>query len=260
MLLFHFGIDIKYDFKEMGFLYGEEAFGPSPELRLLKDIRPSLRDPDCEGPDIVYSIAMDVGQKIDRDDLIRRNLLYGAVIYNRGRLGQEPIRSQGHIHKVSESCGCSTPEVYEIHSGRAVIYMQERAEDDPGRCFAVTAEPGQVVVVPPGWAHMTVSADPAQPLAFGAWCVRDYGFEYGGTRAHGGLAWFPRLAEDNSIAWEHNPRYQNSPLREKSPRRYGDLGLDHSDPIYRLYQQDRDRFRFVTEPESVRGVWVDFIP
>ena len=38
--------------------------------------------------------------------------------------------------------------------------MQERAADDPGRCYAIEAGPGEVVVVPPGWAHATVSVDP----------------------------------------------------------------------------------------------------
>ena len=99
---------------------------------------------------------------------------------------------------VSASCGMSTPEVYEIWAGKAVIYMQEHDGDDPGRCFAVEALPGQVVIVPPGWAHATISADPEQPLTFGAWCVRDFGFDYRGVRAHGGLAFFPLLKEDGS--------------------------------------------------------------
>ena len=111
---------------------------------------------------------MDVGKTEHWPVLKNLHLLYGAVTYAAGRLGKEPVRSQGHIHKVSRHSGWSTPEVYEIWSGKAIIYMQETAQDQPGRCFAITAEPGDVVIVPPYWAHATISADPEQPLSFGA--------------------------------------------------------------------------------------------
>ena len=45
--------------------------------------------------------------------------------------------------------------------------MQEYAEDQPGRCYAVHAFPGDVVIVPPYWVHATISANPRLPLTFG---------------------------------------------------------------------------------------------
>ena len=32
-------------------------------------------------------------------------------------------------------------------------------------------------------------------MSFGAWCDRQYGFDYRGVRAHRGLAWFPTFNE-----------------------------------------------------------------
>ena len=237
----------------MGFAYGPGVFGPEVENR-------SLRNPDCSGPDPVYAIAMDVGREEDRPAMLARNLLFGVVTYARGRLGEEPVRSQGHVHAVSPSCGASTPEVYEIWSGRAVILMQEHDADDPGRCFAVSAEPGQVVVVPPGWAHATISADPEQPLTFGAWCVRDFGFDYRGVRGHGGLAWFPLLNEDGSLRWLHNDAYRPAPLTCKPPEGYAQLGIAPDEPIYTQFAQDPDRFLFVSRPERMAEAWKNFLP
>lgn len=174
---------------DLGFRYGPGVFGPGVERRTLDAIRPSLRDPAANGPPVVYGIAMDVGRIEDRAELAARMLLFGAVTYAAGRIGEEPVRSQGHVHKVSEHSGWSPLEVYEIWTGRAVVYMQEFAADNPGRCFAVAGGPGAVIVVPPGWAHATISADPTQPLTFGAWCDREYGFEYNEVRARHGLAW-----------------------------------------------------------------------
>lgn len=66
------GFDIQASNDPLGWNYGPGTFGPPPERRELDAIRASLRDPGCDGPDIVYAIAMDVGREEDRDDLIRR--------------------------------------------------------------------------------------------------------------------------------------------------------------------------------------------
>ena len=59
---FNPGFDIQPTTNPMGFRYGKTTFGPEVENRSLDSIRKSLLDPDCEGPDPVYSIAMDVGK------------------------------------------------------------------------------------------------------------------------------------------------------------------------------------------------------
>ena len=257
---FNPGFDIQPTTNPMGFHYGQTVFGPQVENRSLDSIRKSLRDPDCKGPDPVYSIAMDVGKTVHRPLLTNIHLLYGAVTYAAGSLGNEPVRSQGHIHKVSPLSGWSTPEVYEIWSGKAIIYMQENAEDQPGRCFAIVAGPGEVVIVPPFWAHATISADAEQPLTFGAWCDREYGFEYDGVRAHKGLAWFPLIAGNGSIEWQKNLNYAESNLIVKTPEPYTQLGLEKGKSIYAQFEEDHHRFDFVPFPDLVKEVWENFVP
>ncbi len=187
----NYGLDMTITRQPLGFCYGEDVTGPMPEIRTLDQIRPSLRNPDCEGPEQVYAIAMDVARLADRQELEKRMLLFGVVTYAAGTLGDEPVRSQGHVHRISQHSGWSPPELYEIWQGKAIIYMQEYVDDDPGRCFAVLAGPGEKVLVPPGWGHATISASPNEPLTFGAWCDREYGFEYEAVRARKGLAWYP---------------------------------------------------------------------
>ena len=258
--MFYPGFDIHYDYKNMTFIYGDGTFGPEPEKRLLAAIRMSLADPDCQGPEIVYGIAMDVGRNEDLSDLKSRNLLYGAVIYSAGTLGSEPVRSQGHVHAISKSCGMSTPEIYEIWSGKGIVYMQEQALDNPGRCFAVEGDPGDVIIVPPGWAHATISADSRQPLVFGAWCVRDYGFDYADVRAHKGLAFFPILTSSGKIEWKPNPAYEESQLILKKPSDYSALNIQKGIPIYKQYIENRERFNYVSQPDQASMVWDGFIP
>ena len=98
---FYPGFDIQPTTQPMGFKYGSNVFGPEVENRTLDSIRKSLRNPECEGPDPVYSIAMDVGKTEHLQLLEKLHLLFGTVTYAAGRLGDEPVRSQGHIHKNS---------------------------------------------------------------------------------------------------------------------------------------------------------------
>ncbi len=257
---FYPGFDIKYSTEKMNYIYDENTFGPEVEKRYIDKIRPSLMEPDCDGPEIVYAIAMDVGRKEDIEDLKSRNLLYGTVIYAKGKLGKEPIRSQGHKHAVSKSCNYSTPEVYEIWEGKAYIYMQETAEDNPGRCFAVEGNPGDVIIVPPGWAHATISADPSNPLVFGAWCVRDFGFDYDDVRAHAGLTFFPTTNDDGSMTWNKNPNYNDCEIILKKPRIYTEFGIEEGVSIYEQYVKDNAKFDFVKDPMTVKKLWENFIP
>lgn len=150
--------------------------------------------------------------------------MFGVVTYAAGRLGKEPVRSQGHVHRISSHSGWSPPELYEIWRGWAVILMQEYAADDPGRVYAVEAGPGEKVLAPPGWAHATMSADSRRPLTFCALCDREFGFDYEQLRRRRGLAWYPLLTEDKDLAWEANAVYRCSALERKAPRACEDFG------------------------------------
>lgn len=253
-------LGVRADHHQLTFTYESGVFGPKPEFRRLDDIRRSLRDPQCDGPDPVYSIVMDVGREEDRLELKRRMLLFGVVAYARGRLGDEPVRSQGHIHAIAPHCGWSTPELFEIWEGHAVVYAQQFATDDPGKCVAVAAGPGEQVVVPPGWAHCVINANPQRRMVFGAWCDRQYGFVYDQVRAHHGLAWFPVLAENGEIQWEANPHYQLSMLLKKNSRPYPELGLNPRLPIYEQFVQNPDSVQWVSEPKMAERLWTDFEP
>jgi glucose-6-phosphate isomerase len=254
------GLDVEIDAATMEFSYGAGVSGPEPEFRTLDAIRPSLLDPNCSGPSPVYSIAMDVRRKEDEDDLKARYLLFGVVAYAAGRLGKEPVRSQGHVHAIAPHSGWSPPELYEIWEGTAIIYAQEFAADDPGRCIAVTAGPGEKVVTPPGWAHAVINADTSRRMVFGAWCDRQYGFDYTGVRAHGGLAYFPIVTADGAIEWVVNHRYHATGLQQRKARTYPELGLGPVAPIYAQYRSCPESVEWVAQPQRLVQLWPKFEP
>jgi glucose-6-phosphate isomerase len=257
---FDTGLPIRLSETSLTFEYGRGLFYPSPEMRSLDAIRPSLRDPHCSGPDPLYGIAMDIGRESDLGLLQQRMLLFGAVVYAEGTLGTEPVRSQGHIHSIAPHSGWSPPEIFEVWAGTAIIYAQERAGDDPGRCIAIRASVGDQVVVPPGWAHCVINANPLCRMAFGAWCDRQYGFDYRGVRAHRGLAWFPEFTPSHTIEWTPNPHYGPSTLEHRKPRTYPELGLDASRSLYTQFLDDPDSVMFVADPQRAAAHWSGFTP
>ena len=112
----------------------------------------------------------------------------------------------------------------------------------------------------PYWVHATVSADPGEPLTFGAWCDRDYGFEYDEVRAHGGLAYFPLIGESGELKWQRNTRYKDSELIQKAPQGYSNLEIREGVPIYTQFEQNPDTFLFVSYPVRKKEVWAHFVP
>ena len=254
------GLDIQFPDNQMDLHYGPGTFGPRPEYRSLDSIRPSLRDPSCTGPDPVYAIAMDVGRIEDLSELKQRMLLFGIVIYATGKLGDEPVRGQGHVHAVAPHCGWSTPELFEIWQGRAIIYAQEKSGDDPGRCLAIEAGSGERVVMPPGWAHYVVNADMNSQLIFGAWCDRQFGFDYTQMRAHHGLAWFPVLGVGGETDWVANPNYLTSRLERRKARNYPELGLSSTLPIYESFRRHPKSVQWVSDPRRFTALWREFKP
>jgi glucose-6-phosphate isomerase len=254
------GFDISVTSQPLGFKFGETAFGPQSELRSLATLRPALRDSQADGPDPVYAIAMDVGKRAHRQELQERMLLFGVVTYAKGRLGDEVIRSQGHVHKVSSHSGWAAPEIYEIWAGKALVYMQEFVGDQPGRCFAVEAGPSDLVVVPPGWAHTSMSAEPKEHLTFGALCDREYGFQYDEVRRRHGLAWYALLNAKGEIYWEPNQHYQKSDLSISTPRNYKSFGIERGSPLYSQFERDPMRFQWVSKPALVAELWKGFTP
>jgi len=254
------GIGVVPVHEPLGFRYELGAFGPQPEMRSLDAIRARLRDPACAGPDPAYAIVMDIGRDEVRAELERRMLLFGAVIYASGKLGDEPVRSQGHVHHVSSHSGWSPPEVYEIWDGATYVYMQEYAADDPGRCYAILAKPGEIVVVPPAWAHAAMSADPSAFMALGALCDREYNFDYDAIRKHKGLAWYPVVTPNGGIEWVPNPRYQRTTLAVRPPRDYSALGFVRGSSLYEQAVRGLDRFAWVANPALCADVWKHFEP
>ena len=254
-------LPIVFDTTRFRFQFQEGAFGAESEVRRLEDIRESLSVPDAEGPEKLYAISMDVGLEKDRAKIAGSNLMFCVVGYAEGKVGDEPIRSQGHVHSPSPGTKISPPEIFEIWQGTAVIYIQERVEREPGRCFAVTAKPHQIVVCPPGWGHMVVNADTQSYMVFAAMCDRSYsGFEYENVKKYRGLAHYPKINSYNILDWKKNPNYLDSLLIEKAPEKYWFSDIFDNAGLYESMIRNPEDFNWIHDARLVDKQWENFVP
>jgi glucose-6-phosphate isomerase len=224
---------------------------PDGEQRRLAEVRATLADPEASGPDRLYTIYMDICRAEDHTALVGQSLLYGAVVYNHGCIGRERLRSQGHRHSRKPGTELRYSEVYDFWAGHGFVYLQKECDPVVTRALLVPVGPGDKVVVPLGWVHLTVASD-HEPLVFGAWCAREGRLEYSELRALGGPAHFV-LADGEVVV---NPRYAAvADVEVVAPNDLPLLGVPNNLPIYRAWQESPGLFDFLPQPELIEQAW-----
>jgi glucose-6-phosphate isomerase, archaeal len=247
------GLDLRLNEADLRLDFGPEVLHPAGEIRHLDQVRASLEDPQATGPDHLYTIYMDIARRDDLDALHAQGLLYGAVIYNAGTIGQERLRSQGHIHSEKPGTGLRYSEVYEFWSGQGLIYLQKECAPQVSEAYLIPVNAGDKVVIPYGWVHLVVTLG-EQVVSFGAWCARANQLEYAALRALGGPAYF--VQADGSL--RKNPQYQRvAELRYLSPDDLPTLGIPRNRPIYTSWQEQPEIFNFMANPEVTGDLWAN---
>ena len=247
------GLDVSLDDEVPALRFGGDVIHAEGEHRRLSDIRATLADPEASGPDHLYTIYMDVCRARDHGALVEQSLLFGAVVYNHGTLGPERLRSQGHRHSRKPGTELRYSEVYEFWAGHGFIYLQRECDRVVTRALLVPVGPGDRVIVPLGWVHLTVASE-HETLAFGAWCARDGLLEYDELRALGGPAHF--LLANGEVAT--NPRYASvAEVEVVAPDSLPQFGVPADLPIYRAWQESPGLFDFLPKPELVERAWAE---
>lgn len=127
---------------------------PSPDIRTIEDMVPVLADPSCRETGPLYVMYRDLSlTPEDREWLAGNRLRYDITVILPRDLCGEQAKTKGHHHPVSPS-GVRYPEIYEVLQGRAHYLLQMRDLSD---IIMVHADQGDLVVVPPGYGHVTIN-------------------------------------------------------------------------------------------------------
>ncbi len=136
--------------QESLFLNGDRLY---PKIRRFSDLLKVLKYPDKLREDgAAYYMFRDLPPL--RDSWAR----FDITIIPKWEVGGELAKTKGHYHN-SPAGEPSYPEIYYVHKGKALYLLQK-----PGESYskiidfiAVQAELGDMIVIPPGYGHVTVN-------------------------------------------------------------------------------------------------------
>ena len=247
------GLNVSLDESRLALNFGADMLYPEGNIRRLDQVRPMLADPRADGPEHLYTIYMDIASRADMPAIQQQGLLYGSVVYNAGTVGQERLRSQGHIHSEKAGTGLRYSEVYEFWTGHGMVYLQKECAPRVSKAFLVPVGPGDKLIIPFGWVHLVVTAGD-EVLSFGAWCARENDLEYEKLRVLGGPAYF--FMADGSL--RQNPHYESvAAIQYAKPADFPLLGIPRDRPMYTSWQEQPALYQFMAAPELVGDIWAD---
>jgi len=127
---------------------------PTPFVRTLDEIRGVLMDPSCECGEPLYFMYRDLSKTREDGRWLReQGLRYDVTVIPARTLCGEYVKTKGHHHPDNRK-GVPYPEIYEVLKGEAHYLLQTRSADD---VRLVRAGPGDLVLIPPGYGHVTIN-------------------------------------------------------------------------------------------------------
>jgi len=205
---------------------GEEI---KPEIRSLNELKSVLMKPESlEKDDAAYMMYRDLPPL--RDSPIRLDL----TVIPPWNVGGELAKTKGHYHLPLN--GKLLPEVYCIHSGRAIFLLQRRGASiyEVEDFILMEAEAGRYIIVPPGYGHVSVNAG-ADTLVMSNLIHRRVIPDYGPYEMTRGAAYY--LTSEGLV---RNPRYAKVP----EPRYEEGLRYSSLDDL----MSDREILEKLTDP------------
>ncbi len=127
---------------------------PEPDIRVADELQPVFADPDCRCDGDMYYMFRDVAMPgSDREWLREQGIRYDITVIPPRDLCGEYVKTLGHYHPENPE-GYGYPEVYEVMKGHAHYLLQAH---DFSQVIVVDAFAGDLVMVPPGFGHVTIN-------------------------------------------------------------------------------------------------------
>lgn len=242
---------------EEGSLHLDDCFNAVvPGIRRLADLADVWCDPGALTADgVAYRMYRGVCRPEDQWLFDRHGLRYDITVIRPGSVGGEYIKTYGHHHPAPFPGGPSYPEVYEVLSGRGCFLMQRANRSGALQdVYVVEGRPGQQVVIPPDYGHVTVNVGDGW-LILANLVSRGWESTYAAYRANRGAAYYV-MAGSQGPAFVPNLHYGVvPPLKRCEPGGLEALGVREEGPLYEAFLMNPDAFAFLTHPERLQNVF-----
>lgn len=226
------------------------------DVRKLHDMEDVVFDKEwferteARNKDLYYMFRDLAKSDADLQAIKANHLRYDITVIPAGMLGSEFIKTVGHYHPQVPGTDVSYPEIYQVLEGSATYLLQKVEHDDEDSVLdvaVITAGKGDLVLVPPGYGHVTINASD-KTLEMANWVCRDFSSVYEPIKRLSGSSYF--LLEDGFVK---NLLYKNIPaIRYLKPLPSNDLGLSSGENMYDLVHEI-EKLRFLTSPQDFMG-------
>ncbi len=222
------------------------------DVRMLYDMAEVIYDrewlKDSENFELYYMYRHLSLNEQDLEIMNSRHLRYDITVIPPAMLGCEFIKTAGHYHPEVPGARVSYAEVYQVLEGEATYLLQKHTGDVIEDVVVVKASKGEVVLIPPGYGHITINAS-EDVLKMANWVSCEFSSMYDPIREMQGAAYY--LLKDGFI---ENPFYRDHPdIRFLSPVEVPEFGLCHGKDMYELVN-DIERLEFLNHPQDFGDV------
>jgi glucose-6-phosphate isomerase len=177
----------------------------SPQIRTTEEMRIVLLNPECQCKDPLYFMYRNVAKtQEDQSWLKEHNLRYDITVIPPALIGEEYVKTKGHYHP-KNSYGIEYPELYEVLDGTGHYLLQKKDLTD---VFVVLASSGDLVLVPPGYGHVTINPTSGRTLVMANLVADNFTSEYYEFEQQHGAAYY----EVRNRGFIRNPKYPRTPM------------------------------------------------
>ncbi|RLG43104.1 MAG: glucose-6-phosphate isomerase [Thermoproteota archaeon] len=207
---------------------GEEL---SASIRRFSELKMVLKKPnELKSDGIAYYMFRDLPPL--RESWAR----FDITVIPPWKVGGEFAKTKGHYHNSPENMP-PYPEIYQVHEGKAFYLLQKPSakEHEILDFIVVEAEPGDVVVVPPGYGHVTVNPSETT-LIMSNIVFREVRSFYGPFERLRGAAYY--YTDEGFVP---NRRYSHIPrIRFEKP-------IDRSEPLVLDFLNNEDNYSWLVK-------------
>lgn len=257
-------MEISLSKKTNKLVFGSGVQEVEPDIRTGERMREVLMEPGKLGAGECYYMHRGVCRERDCGAIERAGLRYDITVIPAIMHGREFNKTYGHFHERVKGAGTKItyPEVYEVLQGKAHYLMQNQTSGD---VFFVEAKPGEKVVVPPNYGHVTINPSKTETLVMANWVERNFKSEYAEFRERRGAMYY-----ETTGGFVENKNYKKggktkiaglkiAGLRKLKPKNVAEFGLEKGRPMYESGVENLARLDFLKNPAKYLQVFGELL-
>jgi len=227
---------------------------PAPSVRDASELAGVLADPHCVCTGPAYYMYRDVARSpADRQWLHEQKIRFDITVIPPRDLCGEYMKTKGHYHPENPS-GTGYPEIYEVLEGEAHYLIQTR---DCADVVMIAAAAGEIVVVPPGYGHVTINPSRTAILQMANLVSSAFQSEYQAYEDLRGAVFY----EMTTGTLVKNPLYPQEPrLRFVKAGHITGMNDMVTDPLYDFVEQRAPVLGFLNHPEKYQALFSKTYP